>query len=183
MELGLERDGRVVLNPFSSKWAQAYLMEENRLSRALNHSTFKFFHIGSTSIPEMAAKPILDILLTVPSLEILDETQNKFESLGYEYKGEYGIAGRRYCVLYSSEKTKGYVHLHAFLEKSPEAETHLLFRDFLRARPEVAKEYKKMKLRFVNEMNLSRETYSESKGPFIKKILEDAMAWKKIRKL
>jgi GrpB-like predicted nucleotidyltransferase (UPF0157 family) len=135
---------------------------------------WSFFHIGSTSISDISAKPVLDILITVTSLTALDGKRSEFESLGYEYKGESGIQGRRYCVLYNKDKTKGYVHVHAFTHDHVEIRRHLLFRDHLQQHPAVAKAYEKIKQDLLKNSKISRLRYTEAKAPFIQSVLESA---------
>jgi GrpB-like predicted nucleotidyltransferase (UPF0157 family) len=177
MQLGMARDASVKLSPPSKYWGNAFAFGSARLTAATNAKDFLFHHVGSTSIPGILAKPILDILAVAPSLEVIDGHRPHFERLGYEVKGEYGIPGRRYCVLYNIEKSIGYVHLHAFAEGHPEILQHLLFRDYLRAFPEKAKAYELMKLKLLNYPGISRATYTEAKAPFIQKVLAEATIW------
>lgn len=178
--LGLARDGTVNLLPHNPQWQEAALYEINRISKEIGNK-FSFHHIGSTSIPGICAKPILDLLIIAPSLEEIDSFQDKFESLGYQYKGEYGIRGRRYCVLYNEEKTKGYVHIHAFGAGNIEIERHLLFRDYLRAVPEVAEQYHQLKIGLIFDKDTKRSNYTDAKAPFITSALSDAYEWQKLK--
>lgn len=138
----------------------------------------RLYHCGSTSIAGIAAKPIIDIVGSAPSLTELDSKKNLLEEIGYENKGEYGITGRRYSVLYDSQKQTGYVHLHLFAHGDPEIEKHLVFRDYLRTNTTSAKEYEADKLRLI-ESNTPRSAYSESKGAKISEIITVAQGWKK----
>lgn len=176
--LGLARDGVVALQPHSELWEEAAALEMDRLSSSIGSDRFSFHHIGSTSISTLCAKPILDLLVLAPSLMEIDQHKETFEKLGYEYKGELGISGRRYCVLYNAEKTKGYVHIHAFKVDQFEADQHLLFRDYLRARPEIADQYNKLKRDLVFDGSIQRSNYTVAKDPFIKKTLFDAQIWR-----
>lgn len=177
--LGLVRDGSVILRLHNPLWDEAARFEIDRLNIGIGCTGFSFYHIGSTSISTICAKPILDLLILVPSLAEIDQYKESFEALGYEYKSEYGIPGRRYCVLYNEEKTKSYVHIHAFQVGHIEADRHLLFRDYLRAAPEVAKLYQKLKLNLLSDVNVKRSVYTEAKAVFIKKVLFEAEKWRK----
>lgn len=179
-DLGLTRDGAVTLQPHNPLWQEAASSEIGRVSNEIGNK-FSFYHIGSTSIPGICAKPILDILIIAPSLKEIDSCKKKFISLGYEYKGEYGISGRRYCVLYNDEKTKGYVHIHAFEAGNIEVERHLRFQDYLRAVPEVAERYHQLKLGLISDKNMKRSDYTEAKAPFIKSALSEAYEWQKLK--
>lgn len=176
--IGMSRNERVVLEPHNSAWPQVFEAESNRIAKKLNCLEFEFYHIGSTAIQGIKAKPILDMLITVPEIDLFDRYQSFFEDLGYECKGEYGISGRRYCVLYNEDKTKGYVHIHTFDKKHFETQRHLAFRDYLNSHPKIAKDYEELKVKLSSELKTSRVTYTESKSALIQKILSDALIWK-----
>ncbi|KYG64070.1 hypothetical protein AZI86_14805 [Bdellovibrio bacteriovorus] len=172
--LGLARDGRVELKVHQAEWDRAFIFESERIQKAISDFPMSLHHMGSTSISTISAKPILDILAEVSSIEKMDKAQSVLEALGYEYKGEYGIPGRRYCVLYNTDKTKGFVHLHAFEFGDKEIQKHLLFRDYLRTFPDVAKAYENLKKDL--SLKFKRSEYSEMKSEFIKKTLIEARA-------
>src|SRR5471030_3292834 len=86
--IGLERDGQVRLVPHNPSWVLEFSKEAHRVSSALQIHQLRFHHVGSTAIPGIHAKPVIDILVTAPSLDGLDSRQHIFERLGYEYKGE-----------------------------------------------------------------------------------------------
>ncbi len=178
LNLGLLREGRVELKSCPLDWRNAFEIESTRIQAELNDPSFKIHHIGSTSIPLILAKPILDILIEVSALEIMDQNHQKLEALGYEYKGEYGIKGRRYCVLYNFEKTVGFVHIHAFAKGNVEIEKHLLFRDYLIAHPKRANAYQNLKLDLVQQSQVTREKYTELKSNLIQEILAEAKKWR-----
>lgn len=76
--LGMLRDGKVLLKPHSSSWIQAFSDEAKRVSTELAREDFRYYHVGSTSIPSILAKPIIDILITAPSVEVLDLHHSHF---------------------------------------------------------------------------------------------------------
>lgn len=176
--LGMPRDGQVTLAPHHPKWEEAFEVLSLDLEEFVQPLDLTLHHIGSTSIPDIRAKPILDILGTVGSLEELDKYRQRFEDYGLVWKGEYGIAGRRYCTLYDAEEKNGYLHLHMFEKDSPEAARHLLFRDYLRAHPAVAARYDAEKERLLREHAKDRKLYTPGKTDFIQQALRDAQRWK-----
>lgn len=171
--IGLGR-GKVVLSPYNVRWKRIFSDEAHFIFDELRVESLRLYHVGSTSVPGLDAKPVIDILGSVPSLEILDRATSVLESIGYEYKGEYGIKGRRYCVLYNPEKTTAYVHLHFFQHDDPEVEKHLLFRDHLRKLPASREEYVKVKRHLIEDMKVTRENYSDAKSEIIAKIQNEA---------
>jgi GrpB-like predicted nucleotidyltransferase (UPF0157 family) len=89
----------VDLRPYDAAWAGAAQQESARLLKQLGGRIVVVHHIGSTSIPGIHAKPILDLLPVVDELARLDDARQAVEALGYEWLGEFGLAGRRYCRL------------------------------------------------------------------------------------
>lgn len=171
--LGLKR-GEVHLAAFNTKWKRSFSDEAILIFNVLKDESLRLYHIGSTSVPGLDAKPIIDILGSVESIQNLDFKKNLLESIGYEYKGEYGIKGRRYCVLYNPEKTMAYVHLHIFEHGDSEVSKHLNFRDQLRHSSVDRDAYAHHKKFLINDVNTSRAHYSDAKGEIIKKIQEMA---------
>ncbi|HZI40874.1 MAG TPA: GrpB family protein [Gemmatimonadaceae bacterium] len=86
----------IVLAPHNPEWAAAYASEAASIVRALSNLPIELEHIGSTAIPGIVAKPVIDMLGAVPSVEKLDAHSDRLTTLGYEALGEFGIAGRRY---------------------------------------------------------------------------------------
>jgi GrpB-like predicted nucleotidyltransferase (UPF0157 family) len=169
--IGMERKG-VVLAPSNPRWPEACAIVAAKIKNALVPYQIELHHIGSTSIKGIAAKPIIDILGVVDSFEEFDSLQAKIESLGFECKGEYGISGRRYSVLYNENKTRGFVHVHVFEKGHHEIEKHLFFRDFLNQHPNIAKEYDLLKAELREKFINDRQGYSEAKADFIQKVLK-----------
>jgi GrpB-like predicted nucleotidyltransferase (UPF0157 family) len=130
-------------------WPAKFEAEAKRISKALGEAALRIHHIGSTAIPQARAKPVIDILLEVASLEALDRKTPKLEALGYQAKGEFGIAGRRYFRLDDCDGIRTH-QIHAFEADAPNAVRHLAFRDYMRAHPPVAAEYGALKERLAN---------------------------------
>jgi GrpB-like predicted nucleotidyltransferase (UPF0157 family) len=175
LDLGMAKNGTVLLTPHSEKWCSAFLNESLRLANALKIEKARIHHVGSTAIRGIVAKPILDILLAAPTLEDLDSLRSEIESLGYIWKGEASIPGRRYSVMYNADQTLTYVHLHGFAQTNPAVQSHLAFRDYLNAHPEVAQAYQKLKLELNGRKGMTREVYTESKTSFIQEVLTKAL--------
>ena len=93
-----------VLN-YDPEWPLKYERERKAIAEILDGNGISIYHIGSTSVPGLAAKPIIDMMAVVRSLEKVDDARGKFSELGYEYLGEFGIAGRRYFRKGGDERT------------------------------------------------------------------------------
>jgi GrpB-like predicted nucleotidyltransferase (UPF0157 family) len=120
----------VELQPHTPNWAEAASREIERLAQALGENLVAIHHVGSTAIPGISAKPILDLMPVVRELSQLDTCRSAVEALGYEWWGEYGLPGRRYCKLTDPTTGRRKVHLHCFRDGTPEVERHLAFRDY-----------------------------------------------------
>ncbi len=160
----------VVLKPFNSRWKRVFSQEAYHVFDEVRDESLRLYHIGSTSVPGLEAKPVIDMLGSVASLTELDSRRHLLERLGYEYKGENGIKGRRYCVLQNPEKTTAYVHLHIFERGDAEIHKHLNFRDHLRRSESDRGDYQKLKKHLVEEVKVPREHYSCAKNDIVTRI-------------
>ena len=86
----------VRITDYNEKWPQMFAEEALAISGILDGKLAAIYHIGSTAVPGLAAKPIIDIMPVVYDLKKVDKVREKFVELGYEYMGEFGIPGRRY---------------------------------------------------------------------------------------
>lgn len=133
------------------------------------------FHIGSTSVPGLPAKPIIDILPVVADIERLDGYADDFVKLGYEIWGEYGIKGRRYYPKGGDKRTH---HVHAFQYDSVlDIERHLVFRDFLRVHESVRAEYAALKIGLARKFPEDNDGYCQGKDDFVKQMEREALLW------
>jgi GrpB-like predicted nucleotidyltransferase (UPF0157 family) len=166
----------VELVPHDLAWAARATSEAQRLSGAVGDALITVHHIGSTSVPGIKAKPIVDLLAVVSDLAALDAREADVRALGYDWRGEFGIAGRRYCPLNDSGG-KRVVHAHFFAEGSDEIARHLAFCRYLRAHPDEAQAYEAEKLRAVALHPDDSGAYTGEKGVWIKACEARALVW------
>ena len=169
---------KVEVVPYNEKWTKGFDEEKERLKRVFGPEMIAVHHIGSTSIPNMAAKPIIDMLIEVRSIEAVSQFDEQMKANGYMPKGENGIAGRRYFQKGGNKRTH---HVHLYEQGNPAIERHLLFRDYLRAHPSMAKEYAVLKKRLAAQHSDSIKQYMQGKDEWIKAAEENAKRWKKGR--
>ena len=162
--------------PYQREWVGAFERESTALLIAVNAIPLTIEHIGSTSIPGLCAKPIIDMLLIVERVELLDDQNRSFEEIGYQVMGEYGIDSRRYFRR-DDERGNRIVHVHGFADGSMNIQRHLLFRDYLRAYPARAAEYGALKVRLAEEYPNDIEQYMNGKDALIKQIELEASNW------
>lgn len=167
----------VELVPHNPAWAERALAEARRLRGALGETLLTVHHIGSTAIPGIAAKPVVDLLPVVADLAALDAARPAVEALGYVWRGEFGLAGRRYCVLAGPDGRRA-VQAHCYQADSPEVERHLVFRDYLRAHPEQAAAYEAEKRRAARLHPHDSLAYNGEKNDWIQAAEQRAAAWR-----
>jgi GrpB-like predicted nucleotidyltransferase (UPF0157 family) len=152
------------------------LGEAEIVRAAFGSNVHGIHHIGSASVPGFYAKPAIDILVEVKSIEAVDRTAPALAAKGYEAMGGFGLAGRRYFRKDNPAGTRE-VQVHAFAAGSAAAERHLAFRDYLRAHADVAEEYSQLKRGLAEQYPSDLEAYMDGKDPFIKSTEEAALAW------
>ena len=130
-------------------------------------------HIGSTSVPGLAAKPIIDVMPSLRRFEDGHACVAPLEALGYVYRGEYGIPGRHYFVSSNSQGRRDQ-HVHMLVIGSDPWTRHLLFRDYLRAHPAAALEYAALKRALAAQYRWEMDAYADSKSGFVQDILARA---------
>jgi GrpB-like predicted nucleotidyltransferase (UPF0157 family) len=171
--IGLERD-TIRLEPHNPEWALLYERERARLGAALGDHVLDLQHVGSTAIPGIWAKPILDSAAAVAAYEAAAVCIAPLEALGYTYRGENGIPRRRYFVQRTPDGETTLVHLHMLEVHSAEWENHLLFRDYLRAHTVDAQAYQALKEGLMARYPHDRGAYTEGKEAFVARILVQA---------
>ena len=162
--------------PYDATWPQQfqYLAEPMRVR--LRAVALRIDHIGSTSIPGLAAKPIIDIQISVADFEPLDAYRLPLEGLGYVFRADNTERTKRYFRETSGQRR---VHIHVRRAGSFSEQFALLFRDYLRTHPEVAVEYAQLKRALAQQYSRveERHLYTEAKSPFIWQVMAQADAW------
>jgi len=159
--------------PYQASWPEGFHAEQTVLSAALGNTALALHHIGSTAVPGLAAKPILDLLLEVTDLAALDDQTAALAALGYIAKGENGIAGRRYFYKNSPKHSQQRSHhLHAFVRGAPQIRQHLALRDYLRQNPVAVAAYAALKLALAQQFPNDTQRYQAGKDHFIAQLLQ-----------
>jgi GrpB-like predicted nucleotidyltransferase (UPF0157 family) len=171
----------VELVPHDPNWAHQAAHEAFRWQQAFGGRLLRVHHIGSTAIPGIVAKPVLDLIPEFTDLAALDESRETIEALGYAWWGEYGLPGRRYCTLSEPQAGLRLVHAHCYAHGAAcgagEIERHLAFRDYLIAHPEAAEEYAAEKARCRALHADDSSAYSLAKHAWIQPIQAAALDW------
>jgi len=162
---------------YDPNWPKLFEKEKNLILGAIGHVIVRTEHIGSTAVPGLGAKPIVDILVAVNHLSDAKTCIEPLKRIGYKYKPrlEADIPERRFFGKGAPPKEQHY-HLHMVELMSDFWERHLLFRDYLRTHPEAAQEYQKLKKQLAAKYGRNREGYTDAKTPFIESVVAKARA-------
>lgn len=163
----------VVVSPHSPEWPKVFCAIREELLHVLSPCTMEIEHIGSTSVPGLAAKPVLDILVGARSLTAIESKIPDLVSAGYKYVARYEreLPNRRYFV-----KSTGplRVHIHAVELGSAFWMEHLAFRNLLRSDSTLRSSYQELKLSLAAQYPSDKSAYQAAKGPFIQSVLAAA---------
>ena len=159
---------------YDPEWPSKYVQERDYITEILKDNCISVYHIGSTSVPGLAAKPIIDIMVGVRSLERVDTVAEKFSDIGYEYLGEFGIAGRRYLRKGGDERTH---QIHIFqADDWNNIGRHLAFRDYMRTHEKERNQYAKIKKDLAQKFPYDIEGYCDGKENFVREMENCALA-------
>lgn len=166
------RNVRVV--DYNTDWPRKFEEEKEKIEAVFKDELIEIHHIGSTSVPGLKAKPVIDIMPVVKNIEDVDQHEMEMTELGYECLGEYGITGRRYFRKGGNGRTH---HVHAFEEGSEDIIRHTAFRDYLRVYPEVRAQYAELKEALAEKFPNDINGYMDGKNRFIKETEKIAVEW------
>ena len=156
-------------------WPDRFRAEARLIKGILRDNLVTIFHIGSTSVPGLKAKPIIDIMPVVLNIEQVDERSGQFESIGYEAMGELGIPGRRYFRKGGENRTH---QIHAFqYDNVQNIARHLAFRDYLRCHPDACSAYAALKSELAMWYPGDIGGYCNGKDGFVKRVEREALQW------
>lgn len=164
---------KVRLSDYSGDWVRLYEDEAARLSAIFGDEIVRFEHFGSTSVPGMKAKPVIDMMGVVRDIGRIDNYNDQMRLLGYDVAGEWGIPGRRLLRKGGEARTH---HIHFYQTDNPQIERHLILRDYLRCHPAEAARYSRFKEELAERYERTSE-YSPAKKAFVSEMERLALAW------
>jgi GrpB-like predicted nucleotidyltransferase (UPF0157 family) len=156
------------------RWPLVFEEESRRVAAALGDAVAEIEHIGSTAVRGLAAKPIIDVLAGLRTLELPPGALDAMDGLGYEFLGENGIPGR---LFFRKGRPRSH-HVHAVLVGSDLWDRHLAFRDYLRANSVEAEAYAEFKLKLVRDVGGDRDGYVDGKEAYAAALEERARSWR-----
>ncbi len=163
----------VVLTPYNTAWPALFEDERDRLLGLFPGEFVAIEHIGSTAVPGLSAKPIIDILAGVDSMPTADDLMKPLCASKYATSMEYNalLVGRRWLMRWAEGRRTH--HLHLMVYGSQEWNWRLAFRNSLRESAELAKQYEINKQHWAAEFKTDREAYTAAKGDFIVRQLQN----------
>jgi GrpB-like predicted nucleotidyltransferase (UPF0157 family) len=166
-------DEPITIRDYDPAWPSLFLSERVRVQRALGEVASRIEHFGSTAVPGMAGKPIVDLLVGVADLRSASQRLFPLDTLGYENFGEIFIPGRVYL------RRRGPPHFNLAVTEvgGPFWSDQLLIRDFLRAHPAEAAAYSAHKRSIFSDGSRLFSSYSQAKGPFLADLKQRALRW------
>ncbi|MCU6792493.1 GrpB family protein [Paenibacillus sp. WQ 127069] len=166
--MGIDEPINVV--PYNEQWTVLFENEKSILSIIFKETALEIQHFGSTSVPGMLAKPIIDILIGVRTLELDSSTTVTLEQIGYEGFGESGVKGR----LYFRKRKEHAYNLAIVVWNGEQWVNNILIRNYLRKNPDIAKQYSDRKLSSLNKGITTLLAYSDEKADYVYSLLERA---------
>jgi GrpB-like predicted nucleotidyltransferase (UPF0157 family) len=162
--------------PHNPAWAAEFEARAAEIAAILGEDLVAIHHAGSTAIPGIRAKPTIDIVVVARSLQALDAAADAMHALGYDVRGELGIAGRRF---FTRNNGAARTHnVHSFALGNPEIERMLSLRDYLLAHPADAQAYSRLKEELARRFPDNVTSYTNGNSAFIEEIIRRAREWR-----
>src|SRR5439155_8666609 len=173
LELAIHED--IALSPYDPQWPLLFSAERDRLASLFPARLLAIEHIGSSAIPDMPAKPIIDILAGVESMAVADTLIKQLTGVaGYTTSAGFNATLPERLWFMRSANGRRTHHLHVVVHGGTEWRRHLHFRDRLRCKPGLAEEYRTLKAVLAAQHRTDREAYTNAKSSFVLSVSEDA---------
>ena len=160
--------GEVIIEEYDPRWPQEFEKLRELVAAALGALAAAIEHVGSTSVPGLAAKPIIDLDVLLRARADLGLAVCALNSIGYQHRGDLGIRGRE---AFQSPANSFHHHLYVCFPDADEYWRHLEFRDYLRGHSEEARAYEELKRKLALRFRADRDAYNEGKKEFVWRIL------------
>ena len=162
----------VVVLPYDNVWALNFTKIKDEIQNALADLSLGIEHVGSTSVPGLSAKPIIDLDVIIRDYSLFDDVVAALGRIGYRHEGDLGVIGRE-AFHYDGKEHLQKHHLYVCPQDSPELKRHFAFRDYLRSHPEAVQEYGRIKAEGAALYPYDIEGYIEHKSPFIERVYRE----------
>ncbi|HEY5583232.1 MAG TPA: GrpB family protein [Ruminiclostridium sp.] len=163
------KSGIVKLSSYDNEWQVLFNAEKELIKKQIGEFVLDIQHVGSTSIPGLESKPIIDIAVGVHPLDIGLQCIEPLVSVGYEYKNDAGIPGRHFFAKGSKENRTHYLHIEVI--NGELWKNHILFRDYILMHKAFITKYANLKRELASIYENGRDSYTKGKDAFIKEVL------------
>ena len=161
----------VVVLPYDPSWARQFVLIRQELQAALGELALRIEHVGSTSVPGLSAKPVIDIDVVIRDGSLLDSAVLVLGKIGYRHEGDLGIPGRE-AFKYEGKEHLQKHHLYVCPQDSAELKRHIAFRDYLRSHPEAVRAYSRIKEEGAALFPYDIDGYIAHKAPWIAEVYQ-----------
>jgi GrpB-like predicted nucleotidyltransferase (UPF0157 family) len=162
----------IIVSDYDLKWPGVFQLLRKRIAGALGDMAAAIEHVGSTAVPDLAAKPIVDIDVLLASEAMLPTAIERLASLGYIHQGDLGVPEREAFRAPAKDPPH---HLYVCPPCSAEFRRHVAFRDYLRSHPKDAKIYADLKRALAEQFRNDRPRYNTAKGEFVSELTSRAI--------
>ncbi|MDX2972399.1 GrpB family protein [Kribbella solani] len=164
---------------YDPRWPLWFTEIHTRLMPYLTELPHRVEHVGSTSVPGLAAKPIIDLDVVVPSADVVPAAIERLAAAGYRHEGDQGIAGREAFAL--PPDAVHYHHLYVVVDGNKAHRDHVLLRDHLRTNAADRERYAERKRELAYLLRTDRPAYVDAKGAWVEELIASALSWKCIK--
>lgn len=164
----------IIVVSYDPGWRDEFALLGGSLRKALGDVALRIDHIGSTAIPGMPAKPVIDIQISVAGLEPAEPYRKPLEALGFAWRHANPDLTKRYFRERPGDRR---THIHVRRAGTLAEQLSLLFRDYLRVNNEDARRYSALKVRLAEQYRGDRQGYVNAKSPLIWEIFRNASDW------
>jgi len=165
----------LVVLPYDPNWKTEFERIRDYLMEQIGDLVIEIKHVGSTSVPGLCAKPIIDIVAVMESYKVFPQIVSRLEKVGYSHEGDLGIKEREVFKRLIPDDFMDY-HFYVYHKDSKENRRQTIFRNALLTHKSIADEYGRLKMRLIEEAAGDRVLYTDSKTGFILGVIEKAIA-------
>ena len=165
----------VIIEDYDQRWPHLFEMLSSQIAAVLNELAVSIEHVGSTAVPGLAAKPVIDIDVLLRSSPDLPVAIRRLGELGYEHRGNLSVSGRE---AFRAKDEGVRHHLYVCPPESREYRRHIAFRNYLREHGADADDYAVLKRELARKFDSDRDAYNQAKSQFVERILQRTLgAW------
>lgn len=164
------------IKPYNPEWPNMFLNIKRDIEKIFKDKALLVEHVGSTAMPGMSSKGVIDVCVVVEKMEAFLEEKNKMIKLGYKCEDGY-IKPNTVFIYKEKEDLEKIINIHVLEKGDSEIDKFILERDYFLAHPERIRMYNELKLKLSKEFPEDYPSYRAGKAPFLKETLELAKAW------